>query len=217
MNAWVVASKNKAIFLRNQSDVQLQDAASAGFAIEMGEVWLNYILSLEKSKGKDAVRDLMVELSDKTLVGEYVGAVEHQHMVKYNRKTLIFYAVVENNSPDICWTHERSLSLFQRYGLDSVKIESLGLYETYDSLCDKLYETFRNVAKSKIVEEEEGSVIYLTKRHKSGNPSKDKVLSLAKLKTLEYRIFRKMREKLRNYYRNKARSKSPNQIVKAFT
>jgi len=138
-------------------------------------------------------------------------------MVKYNRKTLVFYAVVDKNSSDICWTHERSLALFHKFGLDSVKIESLGLFDRYDSLCDKLYETFRNIAKSKIAEEEEGSVLYLTKRHKSGDASKDKVLSLAKLKTLEYRIFRKMREKLRNYYRNKKQTKSPNSIIKAFS
>ena len=32
----------------------------------------------------------------------------------------------------------------------------------------------------------------------------EKVLSLAKLKTLEYRLFRKMREKLRGFYANDA-------------
>ena len=60
---------------------------------------------------------------------------------------------------------------------------------------------FRNVAKSKIVDEEEGSVLYLVKRNKGGIHSEDRVLSLAKLKTIEYRIFRKIREKLRRYYK----------------
>jgi hypothetical protein len=55
-----------------------------------------------------------------------------------------------------------------------------------------LEETFREVYKSSISKDEEGNVLYFI--------SEDKVLSLAKLKTLEYQLFRKMREKLRNFY-----------------
>lgn len=86
------------------------------------------------------------------------------------------------------------------------------MYSSYESLCDKLYEVFRDVAKSKIVEDEEGAVLYLIKRDKSGDSSYDRVLSLIKLKTLEYRAFRKMREKLRNYFRHKS-SKTPDSII----
>lgn len=42
-------------------------------------------------------------------------------------------------------------------------------------------------------------MLYFMKRDKRG-PDYDQVLSLCKLKTLEYRLFRKMREKLRNFY-----------------
>jgi hypothetical protein len=57
--------------------------------------------------------------------------------------------------------------------------------------------TFKEVAKSPISQDEEGNVLYFVKK---GSDNKDQVLSLAKLKTLEYRLFRKMREKLRNFY-----------------
>ena len=57
---------------------------------------------------------------------------------------------------------------------------------------------FKDVAKSEIAKDEEGNVLYFIK--KDSKNQGDKVLSLAKLKTLEYRLFRKMREKLRNYY-----------------
>ncbi len=83
-----------------------------------------------------------------------------------------------------------------------MKIESFGLFNDYDSLCNGVYKGFREVAKSKIADEEEGSVLYFIKRNKSGNFKDDKVLSLAKLKTIEYRIFRKMREKLRGYFKH---------------
>ena len=124
-------------------------------------------------------------------------------MVKYNRVTVIFYAIVDNNSSDICWPTDQAIATLQKYKLDVVKVQSLGLFTDFESLCNVIYKTFRDIAKGKIVEEEEGSVLYLIKRDKSGDISQDKVLSLAKLKTLEYRIFRKMREKLRNYFRTK--------------
>ena len=47
-----------------------------------------------------------------------------------------------------------------------------------------------DTAQASISDEEEGAVLYLV--------SDNRVLSLTKLKTLEYRLFRKMREKLRN-------------------
>ena len=55
--------------------------------------------------------------------------------------------------------------------------------------------------------EEEGTVIYFVRRHKE-DAGQDEVVSLGKMKTLEYRLFRKMREKLRNYvnYVSKATS-----------
>ena len=66
-------------------------------------------------------------------------------------------------------------------------------------LCDQLEKTFKDVAKSTIAKDEEGNVLYFVKKAKS-NQERDHTLSLAKLKTLEYRLFRKMREKLRGFY-----------------
>lgn len=127
-------------------------------------------------------------------------------MVLYNRETLIFYGVVDNYSPALCWPIDQALALFNKHKLDVVIVQSLGTYSSYDDLCEGLYRAFRDVAKGKIVEEEEGSVVYLTLRDKTGDRSLDRVLSMAKLKTIEYRIFRKMREKLRGYYNNELKT-----------
>ncbi len=64
---------------------------------------------------------------------------------------------------------------------------------------DVVDKVFHQVAESRISEEEEGSVLYFV--HYSGGNVR--TLSLCKLKTLEYRVFRKLREKLRNYSKNK--------------
>ena len=39
---------------------------------------------------------------------------------------------------------------------------------------------------------------------------------MCKLKTLEYRIFRKIREKLRHFYKDNKKTKTPESVVKAF-
>lgn len=166
------------------------------FAMMIARVWFMYVDKLEE---QGLTEQFKKDLGNMTLVGEYVGNQEHQHLVKYNREAIIFYAIVENYKADICMPCDTSFALFKKYGLDMVKASSIGIYSTYDSLCDKLYETFRELAKSKLVEDEEGSVIYLVKRDFE-NPANDRVLSLSKLKTLEYRLYRKMREKLKRFY-----------------
>ena len=62
------------------------------------------------------------EIKNCTLIGEYVGSQNHQHLVLYSRVTILFYAVVDNKSEDNCWPCARSWSLFKRYGLDVVHI-----------------------------------------------------------------------------------------------
>ena len=90
--------------------------------------------------------------------------------------------------------------LFDKWGLDKVAIQTLGTFESYPALCDSLCRVFKDVAKSEIAQEEEGNVLYFIKRPAESSTEPSKVLSLCKLKTLEYRLFRKMREKLRNFF-----------------
>ena len=136
-------------------------------------------------------------------------------MVKYSRVTIIFYAVVSNDSSEDCWPCEQAFALFDKYGLDKVHIRSLGLFDDYDKMCDVLCKTFREVAKSEIAQDEEGNVLYFIKRDKQGKH--DSILSLCKLKTLEYRLFRKMREKLRNFYVPDRKSDAPaSEIAKRY-
>jgi hypothetical protein len=66
-------------------------------------------------------------------------------------------------------------------------------------MCNTLCKAFKDVSKSEIAEDEEGNVLYFVRKDPKGEKP-DLVMSLAKLKTLEYRLFRKMREKLRGFY-----------------
>lgn len=71
-------------------------------------------------------------MSNKTFVGEYIGNVQCQHLVKYPRETIIFYAIVDNNSPKICLLLEESTKVFKKYGFDMVPLETVGVYNDYD-------------------------------------------------------------------------------------
>ena len=165
----------------------------------MAETWFK---KLDEMGGK-VRQELEKELAGQTLVGEYIGSDDHQHLVKYSRVTLIFYAIVDNKSEDSCWPCARAWAFFQKYKLDVVHIQSLGEFTDYTELCDQMEITFKNVANSPIADDEEGNVLYFIQKDKNSvDQRKQKTLSLAKLKTLEYRLFRKMREKLRGFYNN---------------
>ena len=71
-----------------------------------------------------------------------------------------------------------------------------GTFTNYNDFCDKLEILYKEVAEASIHSEEEGSVLYFVSNFENEN---EKVISLCKLKTLEYRVFRKLREKLRNF------------------
>ena len=111
-----------------------------------------------------------------------------------------------------CIPCDKAWELFDKWGLDKVAIQTLGIYDNYDEFCDNLCRVFKDVAKSEIAQEEEGNVLYFVKRSGEKENETSEVLSLCKLKTLEYRLFRKMREKLRNFYQRTAEERNKERI-----
>lgn len=96
--------------------------------------------NIEKKQGSQQIERLKADLGNRTIVGEYIGNQKFQHLIKYSRKTLIFYSVVENNSQsqEVCWLPMKAQELFKKYDLDTVKMESLGHFSSYDKMCDTL-------------------------------------------------------------------------------
>jgi hypothetical protein len=174
----------------------------------MAHWWFGKISKLSKSK----LESLKKEITNKTMVGEFIGHKDCQHLVKYQRETIIFYAIVDNYSRKICCLPEESYKIFKTYGFDVVSNTTMGVYYNYDEVCDDLYKEYDFVAAQTIQAEEEGAVLYFIKRSVDHH---DEVLSLCKLKTLEYRLFRKMREKLRNFATNKTQASSK-QLIDRF-
>lgn len=67
-------------------------ASRYSFAVEMAETWFKKLDEM----GPKVRKELQNALDGQTLVGEYIGSDDHQHLVKYSRVTLIFYAIVDN-------------------------------------------------------------------------------------------------------------------------
>lgn len=196
---WCIASKNVGILAATHSDLSYYAGDDPKdryyFALMIAQTWFSILNRLYK-KGKQLSK-LRESLTNKTLVGEYVGNYYHQHLIKYNKETLLFYAVVDNLSHDKnCLLPEESYKIFNEFELDCVPWERIGIFDNIDSLSDALFNEHKIVSEASIKNEEEGAVIYMIRR----GLNDDKVVSLSKLKTLEYRVFRKLREKLRNFW-----------------
>ncbi len=61
------------------------------------------------------------DLAGKTMIGEYCGNPDFQHLVKYAEITIYFYAIVEANSPYTCIPPNRAFNFFEKHHIPIVK------------------------------------------------------------------------------------------------
>ena len=120
------------------------------------------------------------------------------HFVKYNQKQILFYAIVDHNSLNSCISVNKAYDFFKRYNLSTVSVKDHGSFDNLMNLNMKLKEIFLYIFQSPIESEGEGSVIYFVKINE--NKTEEQVLSLCKIKTMEYLIFRNLREKLKSFH-----------------
>jgi hypothetical protein len=204
---------------RSKASLEEYSTSRHGFAVLIAEEWFNMLETLPEPRH----RELKSCLETRTLVGEYVGHPDHQHLVKYKSVGLTFYALVDNLSPVTCLPPVVALTMLRYFGFSSVKFTKLGVFTDLGSLYTSLSTLFRKVSEESLEEGEEGSVLYFVKNvepngvieaaenhclHDQPRTFKiseleaahtsQETIALGKLKTLEYRIFRKLREKLKS-------------------
>ena len=214
MNAWAIASKNVCLMAKNRKDLEKYPptkydennekvSSRYSFAYKIGQCWFDILENFTESE----ITNLKNYLSNHTFIGEYVGNQFHQHLVRYMKHTILFFGIVENDDyENNSLTILESFSIFKKFKLDMVPYEYIGSYNRIEDVFITLRKLYIRIAESSIIDEEEGSVVYLCRskaKEKDFNDKdrkkSDKVLSLCKLKTLEYRIYRKLREKIKNH------------------
>lgn len=224
LDSWVICSKNIAIFVKTYKDLEYympktnydnnnnpyEVNIKFSFAYLIGIAWFDI---LKKVKDEKALKEF---LKKHTLIGEYIGNQYHQHLIRYIEHTIHFYSIVEKIGEKICLNVDNAIEIFQKHNLTVVPFEVIGVYSDYKSLCESLENLHHRIAESSIIDEEEGSVLYFTafkaseinltieidKNDNSANTvriSDEEVVSLGKLKTYEYKLYRKLREKLSNH------------------
>jgi tRNA splicing ligase len=116
---------------------------------------------LDGFKDKDIVASLKKDLTNRTIVGEYCGNQNYQHLIKYDRVTLIWFAVIDNDSlKNECVDLVSGHKFFKHYGLDVVDSTVLGTFSSFYELNYVLLKYFDEVARGRIEVHHEGAVLY---------------------------------------------------------
>ena len=209
---WVIASKNVCLLARNRKELSEYKPyiisknthekvpTRYSFAHIIGQCWFDILDNFTNEE----VNKIKEYLDGKTFVGEYVGNQYHQHLIRYMKHTILFFGIVINDSSESSIPIITAFEKFKEFKLDVVPYEYIGIAESFDELCEKLKKLYVKIAESSIIDEEEGSVVYLSRTYATSFNSdkkyreEDQILTLFKLKTWEYRVYRKLREKIKN-------------------
>ena len=85
-----------------------------------------------------------------------------------------------------------SFNILKRHPIDVTPNIVCGIYETYDELCSSLSEIHKQVANSSLCASEEGAVLTFIRRQPEGSSQADSVISMCKVKSVEYQALRLM-------------------------
>ena len=193
-SCYIVGSKNVTIAIRNEEDIQWYENNGVpkdrySYVTDFARVWLSIV---EKKIGTK-IEEFKNELGNHTLIGESVGDLTHQHIKLYSERDVIFYAIVDNfnTQNDICLSLKKSFDLFKKYNLSYVPIEPSSQFDSFEAMIPYINSKYDEVLLRTIENGGEGCVAYFVENDEDGT---EHILNLAKLKTFDYRFYRKLRE-----------------------
>ena len=186
IDSWIIASKNVTILIRTPEDLQHYNKERHYWPKIIAETWFEFLKKLPNQK--------LVKMKERfnglTLLGEHCGNPKHTHIIRYNEIEIIFYAIVENANPkSCCLSPEKSFKIFEEFGLKNSKIEVFTNFLDFDDFLTKTKNLAEEIEISSCEKEGEGAVVYITYQ--------DEVISMCKMKTLEYLVLRNLREHLK--------------------
>ena len=218
-NCWIIGSKNVTIACRDKKDIEFytnQDNFKSKnftplikdfirgnntferrryeYVLDFGKTWFEILDKLFKTS--EDLEEFKKVIANHSFIGENVGDKTHQHIKVYNEKDIIFYSIVNHLTYDseICLPLSKSFEIFKKFGFTSVPIDKSEIFKNFDELKPYLDKKYDEILLKTIKESGEGNVIYFVENDKNGD---EKIISVAKLKTFEYRFYRKIREKIK--------------------
>lgn len=140
LKAWAIGSRNVAIVARSAKDLELYPEESRYFiARSIGLCWFGYLSNMDET----IVNALKEELTNKTMVGDYVGNSKLINLIRYPKEAIIFHALVHNTRHAGTAVHDayclsNGLQIIKSFGLDVVPQQTFGVFRDYGQLCDQL-------------------------------------------------------------------------------
>ena len=200
---WIIGSKNVSLAARDEKDLDYYNKNNENnrynYTLNFAKIWFELL----NNNIKDKIEEFKKEMGDHTLIGENVGDLLYQHIKTYNKRDVIFYGIVNNSMYDneICLPLNKSFKIFKKYNLSYVPNEVSPIYDNFSKLKLYLDEKYDEILLRNLENGGEGCVVYIAEVDENGN---ENVLTLGKLKTFEYRFYRKIREKCKQLrYKNK--------------
>ena len=217
-NCWIIGSKTVTIACRDIKDIDfynnsenfrlknfkplikefitsknLLNTRRYEYVIDFAKKWFEILNKLFKTE--EELNEFKKTISYHTFIGENVGDVIHQHIKIYKQSDIIFYGIVDHLKYDteICLSLNKAFNIFKKFGFTTVPIDKSDEFENFEELKIYLDNKYNEVLLKSIKESGEGSVVYFVENEKNGE---EKIISVAKLKTFEYRFYRKIREKI---------------------
>lgn len=197
VNAWAIGSKDITIMVRARSDISGYRKERYQYCRSIAHTWFHILDQLD-FETQFQFKSQMVGI---TLIGEYVGDQRCQGMVKYTKISLVFFNVV-NNISDIdkdYWTMEKGFEFMKKYGQIPSAHQKYMNIPNFMLLNKKQLDLYEQCGKQSLENGEEGKVIYFVLKHFDG---KEILASVAKMQSMEFRIFHHLKQKLMDYVTN---------------
>ena len=218
-NCWIIGSKNVTIACRDKNDIEfynnpenfknknfkplIKEFISTKnilsqrryeYVLDFGKKWFEILNKLFKTEND--LEEFKKVISHHSFIGENVGDQYHQHIKVYKESDVIFYSIINHLAYDteICLPLSKSFEIFKKFGFSSVPIEKSDNFKNFDELKIFLDKKYDEILLKSIKESGEGNVVYFCENGENGE---EKIISVAKLKTFEYRFYRKIREKIK--------------------
>jgi hypothetical protein len=182
ISCWIIGSKNVSIAARSEEDLSLYTSLRFNYAKLIASSWFSLISTLPDPFG------LQSALDGFTLIGEYVGNPDCQHIIKYEKISIQFFSIVSHQDLQSfsCRT-DFALDFFQKFRLPHVQCEEIQI--NHENFNESLEEFAKGIQEISIQDGQEGFVLYFS----------DEIGTcwMNKVKTFEYKFLRKLREKIR--------------------